>query len=60
MPETCQSTPTDRGGGAIGELTHDKTIGIGMVAEAKWVSQREWVEENVVGKMLGKIRKDLI
>ena len=47
-------------GGAIGELTHNKTIGIGMVAEAKWFSQREWVGENVVGKMLGKIRKDLI
>ena len=31
----------------IGELTHDKIMGIGMVAEAKWFNQREWVGENV-------------
>ena len=47
-------------GEAIGELTHDRTIGIGMVEEAKWFNQREWVGENVVGKVLGRIRKDLI
>jgi hypothetical protein len=34
-------------------------MGIGMLKEGQWFNQKEWAGENMVGKTLNKIKREI-